>query len=96
LTARVRISPRGLKQLVNARLAFAPWPQATAGTGPTATWREGVLALESVEQGALQLLSLGAEVQVVEPPALREEIRRLAQRLLVLHAPPAARKTSKT
>lgn len=96
LNARVRVSPRGLKRLLNARMAFAPWPQANAGTGPTAGWREGVLALESVEQGALQLLSLGAEVQVVEPPALRQEMRRQAQALLALHAPASARKALKT
>lgn len=95
LEARVRVSPRGLKRLANGRIAFAPWPQVAAGTGPTAGWREGMLALESVEQGALQLLSLGAEVQVIEPPALRDEMVRQAQGVLALHAP-AARKSSKT
>ncbi len=86
LPARVRLSPRGLKRVRNARLAFVPLSGAPHGRGRTSDWHEGVLALESVEQGALQLLALGAEVQVIEPAALREELKRLASAVLALHA----------
>lgn len=96
VAARVRVSPRGLKRLRNGRLPFTPWPDAAGGRGPAAGWTEGVLALESVEQGALQLLALGAEVQVVEPAALRDELQRLAKSVLALHAVAPVRKNAKT
>lgn len=96
LAARVRVSPRGLKRLRNGRLSFTPWPDAAGGRGPTAGWTEGVLALESVEQGALQLLGMGAEVQVVEPAALRDELQRLARQVLALHAQGPVRASAET
>jgi predicted DNA-binding transcriptional regulator YafY len=40
------------------------------------------LAIESVEQGARQLLGFGAEVQVIDPPALRERLVGEARQLL--------------
>ncbi len=91
LPARVRLSPRGLKRVRNGRLAFAPLSVPSRRRGRMADWQEGVLALESVEQGALQLLALGAEVQVLEPLALRQELVRLAESVLALH--PANPKT---
>lgn len=94
LPAHVRVSPRGLKRLRNGRVPLTPLPDAPRGRGPTAAWTEGVLALESVEQGALQLLALGAEVQVIEPAALRDEVRRLALGVLRLH--PAPRRPAAT
>lgn len=84
LPVRVQVSPRGLKRLNNARLAFTPVPGTAHSRAAPSGWSEGVMAMESVEQGALQLLALGAEVQVIEPPALREEIQRQARAVLAL------------
>ena len=96
LAAHVRVSPRGLARIRNSRLVFAAWPESERARGRVAGWREGTLALESVEQGALQVLSLGAEIQVIEPPALRDEVRRLAGEVAALHAAGTARPPAKT
>ena len=45
------------------------------------------MALESVEQGALQLIAFGDELAVLEPEPLRREMHRLAQAVLALHPP---------
>jgi predicted DNA-binding transcriptional regulator YafY len=84
--ARVWLSPRGLKRLRNARVEFTALP----GDGAPAGWQHGLVALESIEQGALQLLGWGAEVQVLEPAALRDEVLRLARHVVALHAGRAA------
>jgi hypothetical protein len=54
---------------------------------PSASWTEGLVALESVEQGALQLIAFGDELSVLEPEPLRREMHRLAQAVLTLHQP---------
>jgi predicted DNA-binding transcriptional regulator YafY len=77
LQARVRITERGLGWLVHARTPFT-----TAGAD------EVLLAIESIEHGARQLLAFGAEVEVVEPAALRHEVLRQARALVARHARP--------
>jgi predicted DNA-binding transcriptional regulator YafY len=84
LQARVRMTERGMGWLANARLPFVAVPGADAG--------EVLLAIESVEHGARQLLAFGAEVEVIAPRALRNEVLRQARALLARHAA-AARTT---
>jgi predicted DNA-binding transcriptional regulator YafY len=84
---RVRVSPRGLAWLRNARLQAVP-----AGAALPTGWQEMSMAVESVEQGALQLMAFGAELEVLAPPALREQVVVEARRLLALHEPRASRK----
>jgi predicted DNA-binding transcriptional regulator YafY len=74
MQARVRLTERGLGWLVNARTPFT-----AAGKG------EVLLAIESVEHGARQLLAFGAEVEVLAPAALRNEVLRQARALLARH-----------
>jgi predicted DNA-binding transcriptional regulator YafY len=50
-----------------------------------------MLALESVEHGARQLLGFGPELQVLAPPALRDELLRQAQAVLAVNTPPTHR-----
>jgi predicted DNA-binding transcriptional regulator YafY len=86
LQARVRVSPRGEGWLRNARIpvvALSPRPGARR---LRPGWRETGVAIESVEHGARQLLALAPEVEVVEPAALRAEVRRLARRVAARHA----------
>ncbi len=78
LQARVRLSARGMGWLANARLPYVAVPGADAG--------EVLLAIESIEHGARQLLAFGAEVEVIEPQALRNEVLRQARALLARHA----------
>jgi predicted DNA-binding transcriptional regulator YafY len=84
LQARVRLSQRGMVWLANARMPFVALPGADAG--------EVLLAIESIEHGARQLLAFGAEVEVIAPAALRNEVLRQARALLARHAA-AARTT---
>jgi predicted DNA-binding transcriptional regulator YafY len=78
LQARVRMTARGMNWLANARLPYVAAPGATAG--------EVLLAIESIEHGARQLLAFGAEVEVIEPLALRKEVLHQARALLARHA----------
>jgi len=72
LQARLRVSPRGMNRLRNGRLPLVVLPQAPRARADD--WQEVMLPLESVEQGALQLLAFGPELEVLEPAALRDEI----------------------
>lgn len=49
-----------------------------------------LLPIESIEHGARQVLSFGAEVEVIEPAALRSEVLKQA-RALVARYPRTAR-----
>jgi predicted DNA-binding transcriptional regulator YafY len=75
LQARLSVSPRAMGWLVNARTPFARQPQPQA---PSTSGREGwvnvLLPIESIEHGARRLLSYGAEVEVLEPVALRQAL----------------------
>jgi predicted DNA-binding transcriptional regulator YafY len=75
------LSERGMVWLANARLPYVAAPSGDAG--------EVLLAIESIEHGARQLLAFGAEIEVIEPPALRNEVLRQARALLARHAPAA-------
>lgn len=88
LQATLRASPRALGWLRNARLPVTVLPDDGDAGGDALGWREVLVAVESVEQGARQLLGFGPELQVLAPRALRDELLRQAQAVLALHAPP--------
>jgi predicted DNA-binding transcriptional regulator YafY len=68
---RARVSARCLKWLGNARIPF------TQPVGDEVTIR-----VESMEQGARQLLGFGTEIEVLAPPALRERMAQQAAAVL--------------
>ena len=86
--AVVRISPRGLAMLpyvldpVMARAA-----EASAGPPDEESWTRVVLPVESVEHAAAHLLKLGAEAEVLGPPALRERMAETAVALARRYRP---------
>jgi predicted DNA-binding transcriptional regulator YafY len=80
LRADVRVSARGLGWVVNARL-----PAQRIGTPDVAGWQALVLSIESIEQGARQLLAFGAEIEVQAPPALRDALRHEANAVAGLY-----------
>lgn len=84
LQAQLAVSPRAMQWLVHARSRFAPGvshrPDAPEG------WQCVSVPIESIEHGARQVLAYGAEVQVIAPQALRQEVLRLASRVLERHA----------
>jgi predicted DNA-binding transcriptional regulator YafY len=98
LQAQVLVSPRALGWLVHARSRFVAMPTLPAGVEAPAGWQFVCLPLESIEHGARQIMGFGAQVEVIEPESLREEVVRLAKRVLEQHAsqvsrPAAAGKT---
>ena len=42
-------------------------------------WRQAMVPIEGIEQAAAMLLSFGAEIEVVSPPALRRQLAQRAQ-----------------
>ena len=49
-------------------------------------WRQAMVPIEGIEQAAAMLLSFGAEIEVVSPPALRRQLAERAQQVLTLYA----------
>ncbi|MFE2722219.1 helix-turn-helix transcriptional regulator [Kitasatospora sp. NPDC059327] len=88
--AVVRLSPEGAARLTG------PAGRALRATGePQADgWTRAVLPIESLDHACREFLALGAEVEVLEPPALRERMAATARAIAALHAgpdtPPAA------
>ena len=87
--AVVRLSPRG-----RDRLPFLLGPVAaraaseSAGPPDQDGWTRVVLPIESVEHALADLLRLGADVEAVAPPELRERIATTAAALATIYGPP--------
>lgn len=81
LEVRVRVSPRGLGWLRNARLLHAPLPTPPDGRGT-----ELSLAFESEEMAARQLLAFGAELEVLAPAGVRQAVADQARAVGALYA----------
>jgi predicted DNA-binding transcriptional regulator YafY len=83
----VRLSPAGMRLLRFAAEPVAAERAAeSAGDPDDRGWRTTVLPVESLEVAASQLMRLGAEVEVLGPPALRERMADAAARLAALYA----------
>ncbi|MBO2464104.1 helix-turn-helix transcriptional regulator [Actinomadura violacea] len=82
----VRLSPAGMRLL---RFAVEPvaaeQAAGSAGEPDGRGWRATVLPVESLEVAASQLMRLGAEAEVLGPPALRERMADAAARLAALY-----------
>jgi predicted DNA-binding transcriptional regulator YafY len=75
-TALLRLSRRGLEQLPRLlEPAVVAGRKPTAGTDP-AGWTEVEIPIESIEIAVPELLKLGADVEVLEPEALRTAVVR--------------------
>ena len=86
-TAVLRVSPRGLRLLRQVSSAVA---EAIARTlaKDRAGWSRVTVPIESVAHAADQLINLGADVEALQPTALRARLRRTARRLTRLYAVP--------
>jgi len=89
--ARVRLSPRGrrLAALLGrpAGIRVRRSPHAVAGRED---WVEAWVRIDSPDVAVLDMLALGAEVEVLHPPELRAGVRDAATRIAALHAGPRA------
>lgn len=82
--ARIRLSPEGQKLLPIISVAAAEAVAATGAPDPSG-WTMAEIPIESVADATRQLLHLGAEVEVLEPPALRASIAEVAERVAALY-----------
>ncbi|QNA84979.1 WYL domain-containing protein [Sphingomonas sp. So64.6b] len=84
--AMLRASPVGLKRL--ARLGgYAVRAVQTAGPVEEDGWVRLSLPVERPEQAALDLLAIGPEIEVIDPPALRAALHELAGQMIDRTAP---------
>ncbi|MGB8861814.1 MAG: WYL domain-containing protein, partial [Ilumatobacteraceae bacterium] len=80
--ATVRLSPDGAARCQQLGLAVQA-SEPAAGDG----WVTATVAIESISHAHALLLQLGADVEVVEPIALRVLVATTARQLVALYAP---------
>jgi biotin operon repressor len=95
--ALIRLSPRGRRLAAllgrpaglhirrHPAPARAADPAADPAAGP-ADWAEAWIRIDSPDTAVLDLLALGAEVEVVRPPELRAQMAQIARQIAARHA----------
>jgi predicted DNA-binding transcriptional regulator YafY len=84
--AKVRVSAEGRRLLRDNYPAASQAVVAKSRKARTEGWVVAEIPVESVEQSARQLLRLGAEVEVLGPPALRAAVAAEARRVAGMYA----------
>lgn len=94
--AVIEVSPEGRKMLRAFLPAVARRVDAADPAPGRGGWIRAEVEVEETQQAARQFLSLGSELRVIGPPALRAAIISEAERVSALYAaPPARRRSSK-
>lgn len=83
--ARLLATPEGLVRIGKLG-AYAMEAVRDAGAPDADGWAALSLPIENVEQAATVILGLGAEVKVLEPPAVRGRVNQLAHEVAALSA----------
>jgi predicted DNA-binding transcriptional regulator YafY len=87
LRARIRLSPRGRRlAALLGRPAGIRIRRSSPAVAGREGWVEAWVRIGSLDAAALDMLALGAEVEVIHPPELRAEVGHLARRIADLHA----------
>ena len=84
--ARIRLSPSGRR--LAALLGRPAGIRIRRGARPAAgreDWVEAWVRIDSAEAAVLDMLALGAEVEIVDPPELRARIAETAIQIAALH-----------
>jgi predicted DNA-binding transcriptional regulator YafY len=87
--ARVRLSPRGRR--LAALLGRPAGVRIRRNVPPVAgreDWIEAWVRIDSVPSAVLDMLALGAEVEVLHPAELRRQVAETARKLADLHTGP--------
>jgi predicted DNA-binding transcriptional regulator YafY len=82
----VRLSPAGFDMVPFAWMAVAS-RAALANAEPPGEdgWRRAVVPIESTRHAMLEVLKLGQDIEVLEPPELREQIRQAVTALTAMY-----------
>jgi predicted DNA-binding transcriptional regulator YafY len=83
--AHILASPRAQSWLANGRVKAVRLPDEPPENDTTLGWATFLLPIESVDHGVRQLLGFGAEVKVMEPPALRVALQKELERIALLY-----------
>jgi predicted DNA-binding transcriptional regulator YafY len=85
--ARIRLSPRGrrLAALTGRPAGLRPRRSARPVPGRP-DWTEAWIRVDSAEATILDLLALGPDAEVIDPPQLRARLARTARQIADLHA----------
>lgn len=85
LQAKIRVSPRAMKWLLNARTKVTVLPSEAKRKKGITDWQDVLMHIESIEHGARQLLGFGGEIEVLDPPELRARIIEDANAIIARH-----------
>jgi predicted DNA-binding transcriptional regulator YafY len=80
--ATLRVSAIGMDRLRGFSPIVAQAVDRTAGRPDRRGWRRVTVPIESVEHATREMLRLGADAVVLEPAALRDALRAMAQQML--------------
>jgi len=84
--AVLRVSPRAMPKFDLFASAVAHAAAETAGPPAADGWVRVVIPIESVDQAAAELIRLGTDAEVLEPPELRRRIAETANGLSRLYS----------
>jgi predicted DNA-binding transcriptional regulator YafY len=84
--ARLLLSPRGRRlAAVVGRPADLRFRRGRPPVAGREDWVEAWMRIDSGDAAVLDILALGAEAEVVDPPELRAQLAAIAQRIADLH-----------
>lgn len=83
--ARVRLSPRGRQLLEHLYPASVQSGAAIATEPDSDGWYSATLPVATPAHACFELMRLGADIEVLEPPALRKAMREMASSLFELY-----------
>jgi predicted DNA-binding transcriptional regulator YafY len=84
-TARVRLSPRGVRRLRDVSPLAADAVAEQHPAPPADDWIEARIPVEKQSMALREAMRMGAEMEVLEPAALRAAVAAEARRIVQLH-----------
>lgn len=85
--ARLKVSDAGFRQLARMEPAVRRMAEQTRTSAGGDGWFHLSYPIESIEHASVQLAGLGADAEVLAPPALRAKMLDLSGRMLALYSP---------
>jgi predicted DNA-binding transcriptional regulator YafY len=84
--ATLLVTRRGMKQLLELSATVGEAAKTSAIDDPHHEgWSKVIVPIESIEHASGQLLGIGTDVQVIEPPALRDRMKELVDTLKIYY-----------